>query len=69
MAYQHLEDGRVVLDRKGAEEVADLMWQASGTIRGFIALHGPDPLFSELEQKLTLAAAALMPFPEDGEGD
>jgi hypothetical protein len=62
MAYQHREDGTLTLDRKGAEEVADLMWQASGTLRGFIAVHGPDPLFSELEQKLALAAAALMPF-------
>ena len=38
MAFLHKEDGSVVLDRAGAEEVSLLLLEAAGSIRGLASV-------------------------------
>lgn len=59
MAYQHYENGTLVLDRPAAEELSKLMWDVADRAR----LGLPPTLL--MVGKLEIAAAAMMPFPEE----
>jgi hypothetical protein len=62
MAYQHTEDGTLVLDRAAAEELSKLCWEADKALAQLAGWPGMSPT---LQDRLELAAAALMPFPEE----